>query len=1074
MAKQAYRLGLDLGTNSIGWCILDLKHSTKEPCRIRATGVRIFSDSREAKSKTTLASARRAARAMRRSRDRKINRKNRLLNTLSEIGLMPLNETERKQLQQKNPYELRYRALNERIELYELGRALFHLNQRRGFKSNRKTDKKSNENGKILSAIKELKEKLESEKNRTYGEFLYHKNKKSQLVRLRANAKQEYAFYPDRSIIEEEFNFIWSKQSEFHKELKNEDMKNQIKNIILFQRNLRKPVPGKCLFLPEENRCPKALPSFQLFRLYQNLTNLRIRNKKDNETKLTREEINTIIKSILTNNKESVKFDDLRKYLSDTNKSIRFTIELSGYIKEIDGEEIQNQIGRIEKRLKKSGINNHKIIDTWNNLELNKKDEIISSILDNDNDDELINSISKKLNINIEIAKQIIEIDTPNEYSRLSLKAIEQFLAEWKNSNEEYLPDYSEISKKLFSGHTWNIENGFEKLPYYGEILTRSTVEAPPGMITAKDTECTEWIANPTVHVALNQLRLIINTIIDKYGKPDEIVIELARELKNNKETKDKINKSQRNREADYNESREEIINLGGNPKSRDDLIKWRLWKELPPQDRICIYTGKTIPQHKLFTNEIEVDHIIPFSRSLDDHISNKVLVFTQANRAKANKTPYEAFGNSPTQLGINFNWNEITNNVYSIFARTNTETGERFLIRKGNNILRENWNQEIESKFLARHLVDTQYLSKASMNYLKCICDNVTNTPGILTALIRRNLGLDAILSENNSEKNRLDHRHHAVDAFVIALTTRSYVQKISQANARREAEDPQNFVNENPLTPWNNYWIELKTKIDRLTVSHKSDHGYYGAMMEDTAYGIIDGPNKDGKYTTQIRVRIEDLKNPDLVIDESFKSTLIQLKEQHDNKWDLALKRFMANPPKQFRKLKSIKIKEENVLLLPPIKNKEGKPYKGYVGGNNAKFVIYEKPDGTWVGTTVSVYSAYLEDKKSIAPFETIEFENLEYKKLMELFKNDLVSINTENGVVYQKVLKFSQSDLTLCNPEMVKDREKDENGKLQFFYTAKKPHLWQKFELKPCIQSPLGTPRIKNESRTMCRTV
>ena len=945
---------------------------------------------------------------------------------------------------------MRFKALEQEISLHELGRIIFQLNQRRGFKSNRKTDKKSQESGKILTAIKELKEELSDKNYRTYGEFLYQRNKNSKLVRLRANAKQEYSFYPDRSIIEEEFDFIWNKQAEYHHQLQNKVVKERIKNIILFQRDLRRPTPGKCLFFAEEERCPRALPSFQLFRLYQNLTNLRIRGKQNFEARLTRRQISTIVELLYAKNKASFNFNDIRKYIGDGDGSAKFTIE-TGYVKTLDGLETQNQIGRIEKSFSKQHNKSAAILSTWNNLNLASQDEIILSVLESKNDTELAQNLSKKLNIDQTVANELIDMDTISEYGRLSLKAMKMFIGEWQNCQEDYLPDYAELSKKLFDGHGYSIKSGFDKLPYYGELLTRSTVEAPTGMILAQDTDSREWIANPTVHVALNQLRLIVNSLIDRYGKPHEIIIELARDLKNNQETKKRITKSQREREAFYKESEQEIIQLGGNPQSRDDLIKWRLWKELPPNDRICIYTGKVIPQSKLFSNEIEIDHIIPFSRSLDDGIKNKLLVYTQANRAKSNQTPYEAFSSSPTKLGIKFDWQEIKKRVNDLFTRTNPETGEVFYIRKGNNILRENWDEDLKDKFLARHLTDTQYLSKASLTYLKAICPNVSNTPGILTALIRRDLGLDSILSDKAGEKNRLDHRHHAIDAFVIALTTRSYVQKISRESAKRESEDPQHFVTKNPIEPWQGYWTELKSKINKTIVSHKVDYGYFGRMMEDTAYGIVDGPNESGKYTTRLRIPIENLKKPEQVIDQKLKSLLLELQEKYDN-WDLALKEFISNPPKSYKKLKSVAIVENNISLLPPIKNKAEIAYKGYIGGNNAQYVVYEKPDGTWTGTTVSVFSAYQENKQT--PYELKEFIEAGYTKIMALYKNDIVHIAKDNQ--YLRIQKFdSNSGLCLTKPESAETRD----------FKAGRVNSWQKKGLEPVIIDPLGRPIALN---------
>jgi len=143
------RLGLDVGTNSIGWALIDT-----DAGRIIDLGSRIFSDGRDPKSGASLAVDRRDARAARRRRDRYLGRRSAFLEALIRHGLMPEAAEETRLLAAKDPYVLRARALDEPLTPHEIGRALFHLNQRRGFKSNRKAERgrKENEDGKIESA----------------------------------------------------------------------------------------------------------------------------------------------------------------------------------------------------------------------------------------------------------------------------------------------------------------------------------------------------------------------------------------------------------------------------------------------------------------------------------------------------------------------------------------------------------------------------------------------------------------------------------------------------------------------------------------------------------------------------------------------------------------------------------------------------------------------------------------------------------------------------------------------------------------------------------------------------------
>lgn len=152
-----YRLGLDIGTNSVGWSVLELD-SSNNPCRIEAAGVRIFSEGRNPRNKATLKAERRTARSARRRRDRFKQRQKYLLSELTEHGLFPSSEEERKALQLLNPLELRAKALTEKLPLHHVGRALFHLNQRRGFKSNRKDRSEETTSGKVSGSVRALLE----------------------------------------------------------------------------------------------------------------------------------------------------------------------------------------------------------------------------------------------------------------------------------------------------------------------------------------------------------------------------------------------------------------------------------------------------------------------------------------------------------------------------------------------------------------------------------------------------------------------------------------------------------------------------------------------------------------------------------------------------------------------------------------------------------------------------------------------------------------------------------------------------------------------------------------------------
>ena len=271
-----YRLGLDLGTNSIGWAAVRLDESG-EPCGVLGMGVRIFPDGRDAQSETSNAVARRTARGQRRRWDRYLKRSGELMQALVEFGLMPRDEVERKGLERLDPYKLRARALDEPLQPFELGRGIFHLNQRRGFKSNRKAGGDEKEGKNLSAAIGNLRRNIEDTGARTLGEFLARRHERHETVRARMDIDADTSLYPDRAMYQAEFDAIRGKQAQYH--ALNPEQWDKLREIIFFQRPLKPVEPGWCQFEyeNEERRAAKALPVFQEFRMLQEVNNLKVR-----------------------------------------------------------------------------------------------------------------------------------------------------------------------------------------------------------------------------------------------------------------------------------------------------------------------------------------------------------------------------------------------------------------------------------------------------------------------------------------------------------------------------------------------------------------------------------------------------------------------------------------------------------------------------------------------------------------------------------------------------------------------------------------------------------------------------
>ena len=243
-----------------------------------------------------------------------------------------------------------------------------------------------------------------------------------------------------------------------------------------------------------------------------------------------------------------------------------------------------------------------------------------------------------------ELRRDVITYDKAVEAAGLGSHSALGFSVE----GEEQLPVIDPATgKPKVNEETGEIRMVLRHLPYYGKALQR---HVSFGTNKREDPEEKRYgkIANPTVHIGLNQVRKVVNALIDRYGNPAEVVVELARDLKQSKKQREEIQREQTANEKRNKRISEDIAGiLGISPESvrRDDIKRWILWEELSRDaaDRRCPYSGEQISAEMLLSDQVEVEHILPFSRTLDDGMNNKTVCIRLANRVKGNRTPYEA-----------------------------------------------------------------------------------------------------------------------------------------------------------------------------------------------------------------------------------------------------------------------------------------------------------------------------------------------------------------------------------------------------------------------------------------------
>lgn len=1032
-----YRLGLDLGTNSIGWAAVALDPEGR-PGRLLDGGVRIITPNDEAgrdpKSKASLAAGRRAARAMRRRRDRFLRRQKRLMEILIASGLMPADAVARKDLEKLDPYWLRARALSEPLTLYEIGRALFHLNQRRGFSSNRITDADDAEGSAMKQGMAQLQDALEQAGARTLGEFLAKRHRRDregyrvdlsgqriskangndreapQGVRFRPHAegsKLLYDFYPTRDMVAHELRQILAAQAKTHPEL-TEALCDQLEHIIIAQRPLKKPRVGRCTFRPDEERAPRALPLFQRFRILSELAALEIERPGRPARKLTVAE-RDLLANLLGSQTSLVTFTKMAKTLKLPDDA-DFNLARGGR-KGLDPDKTAAILAKTGK--------GESFGKGWRSIPFDQQSAIVQRLLDEPDEDALISFLIEECGLSEEKAQAASAARLPQGHGHIGPSMLEELVDVLQNDSidvvdpqtGEILPTpltYDQAVVRLGSHHSHFTGERRERLPYYGEVLARHVIanpDAPDG-----SQERIGRVPNPTVHIALNQTAKLVNALIEAHGRPDEIVIELARELKQNRQQKDEAIRQNRSNETERARMREELVALGF-ADTPGNMLLLRLYAELPPDERVCVYSGEPISKEVLFSGAIDIDHILPRSKTLDDGFANKVLCTREMNRRKGNRAPADAW-NADELLVIH-------------------ERSKRLFPRKAWRFAPDAMEKYAENNdFLARHLTDSQHMARLAKTYLGTLygedaARRVWSTPGRLTAMLRGMWGLNGLLKDHNRAgpdgadvKNRDDHRHHFLDAFVIACTDRGTLQRVATASARAEALEIDRWAEKGAFPePFEGYRDQVFDCLGNMVVSHKADHGIApgraregqatsGQLHEDTAYGAVDEQVNGKTYNLVTRKPIAALTKNEIgqVRDVRIREALQDVAYEADRdgiKLGEALARF--GEEKGIRRVRVLKTDKSAVALT----HGDGRFHKTYVPGDNHRLEIYVAPDGSWTGEAVTVFDA---NRKDFTP--AWQRTTPRSALIMRLHKGDLVEADFGEGRSIWRVVRLEPS--------------------------------------------------------------
>ena len=830
-------LGLDLGSASIGWAVIaENIENGKAKYEILGMGSRIIPyEGTEGKdfakgTGESRNSVRTKARTARKGYDRYQLRRKYLVDTLVKNQMYPDDAT--RNLPKMKLWELRDKAVHSPVSLMELGRLLLWLNQKRGYKSSRSEANLGKKDTEYVATVKSRHEKIK-ELNLTIGQYFYNELRSDEFFKVKEN------IFPREAYIEE-FDTFCRTQQIAHSTILTNELIGKIRNeIIYYQRPLKsqKGLVSVCEFegfwrIGKDGKeyfvgprvAPKSSPLFQLAKMWENINNIKIGSRTGEDMKLTTEQKWTIFQHLDNNEKltptDLLKILNLKKENCYVNKLL--AKGLNGNITKhairqcMSGSDKYENLLKLELKVvegdKEGYLYDRKTGEVLNSKLIKFIDPVVEqelfyqlwhTIYSIHDQEECSRALQTKFDIEKVIADKLAAIDfSKHAFGNKSAKVIRKILP--------YLMEGDGYSEAMsYAGYDHSNSQTKE------ENLQRKLLEILKPV--PKNS-----LRQPIVEKILNQMVNVVNAIIEKYGNPDEIRVELARELKQSKEERNDADKamSKRQRENDAITKRLEEFGLRA---TRNNIIKWRLYEEIDNQEKklnaICVYCGQPISlTEALRGNEVDIEHIIPKSKLFDDSQSNKTLAHRRCNKNKNDLTAYDFMKGKPEAV-----FNEYIERVNLLYAN--------HIIGKAKRDKLLMTESKIPDNFIDRQLRESQYIAKKAREILQTICRKVWSTSGTVTAELRHLWGWDDVTmnlqmakyrelglthqveweSEHGKNKHkkevitdwtkRDDHRHHAVDALTIACTKQGFIQRFNTLSAAKTREDMRFDVDQRSL---------------------------------------------------------------------------------------------------------------------------------------------------------------------------------------------------------------------------------------------------------------------------------
>lgn len=847
-------LGLDLGPTSIGWALIEIDNESN-PLDILGLGSRVIPYSNDnaasdfSKGKGESACAERTrCRQMRRNIDRFQLHREQLVGLLKQIGIID-SDLQVLLATPLDVWKIRADAATPgvRLPLDALARVLLHINHRRGYK-HAKSDLGDSKQTDYVAKINDRYADIKGS-GKTVGQYFYDKLRDSEVIS--SDGKRSYNFrikeqVCPRAAYEEEVDRILRAQSEFYPEILTDENRKAIHQVIFYQRPLKscKNLVSFCEFEKHEffNRAgktvesgpkvaPRTSPLEQVCRIYEAINNISLKNSRrrrkvditpslfDDPVTSPRELRKLQPEYVFSDEERQRIFDYLNTHEKMSEKDLLKLLGLTaddGFKSDKAlGKGIQGNVTRcrIEKALgdfpgkeallafdlteeipsgdakadKETGEVIPRISEGCYTQPLYMLWHTLYSINDKD---ELFKVLSEKFGIDdLEILNNLYALDFVKAgYAKKSSKFIRKLIPLLRKGYQ-----YSDACAALDVNHS----NSLTKEENDNRHLQSRLSPILKGELR-----------QPVVEKILNQTINVVNAIIDEYGEIDEVRIELARELKRDKEGREKMAQNMSKLERENKQLAEEIAGLNILP-TRRRIQKLKMLKETGNR---CMYCNSPITPYRFIEGHgYDIEHIIPRSRLFDDSFNNKVCACRDCNAAKGAMTAYD-FMKGRTEQEFN-SYIDRVDELYK--ANKISRTKRDRLMTSG---------AEIPEDFIERDLRETQYITKKAMEIMRSAIRNVYASSGMVTDFFKHAWGYDTILHDINLPRyeaadltedveyeshgqthiahrikdwsKRKDHRHHALDALVVALTRQGYIQRLNTLNGKGQSNQSEEWL--------------------------------------------------------------------------------------------------------------------------------------------------------------------------------------------------------------------------------------------------------------------------------------